>query len=120
MIKIKTQSTKIPIEFGELKFEADISDANMAQLRQKWQDFDKQLATLEKATLTEQEESDANDVLKAIFNDLLGADAFARLYEQTPSVTLLGGYLVQVIEGIDDIINEAMRVEKAQKYLRRA
>jgi len=122
-IKINLESTKIPVEIGDLKFEFDASDKNRKYLEKKAKEIGKKeerLTSLDFEKLTDEEsekaEMEANDLIKESFNYILGEGAFEKIYEQTPSIIFLTDYLVQLINGIENVMNEKTKNTKKEFF----
>lgn len=120
-IVIQTQKTEIPIELGELKFAFDVSDESVKQFRENTVKLREELESL---SVNEQDDEVlelAKDVLRRGFTIMLGEGSFEKIYELSPSVTIVMSYFVQISEGIAKELNNMgyseSQAEKAKKYI---
>jgi len=120
-IKIQTQQTGIPVELGDLKFSFDVSDESIAKFRDNAKKIQKELGEIEEINDDEAATVMAKEVLRKGFNLTLGAGAFERIYEQTPSIMIVMQYFIQVSEGIseelDKLTKGGAQKEKVDRYL---
>jgi len=122
-IKIQEKKTEIPVEIGDLTFEFELTDKSLVSFQKN------ALATkkgLESLQINENEEDEkvlekAKGILEKGFDLFLGEGAFEKIYEVTPSVAYLNNYLLQLIEGIEEEIqNLGINDERAQKYMHKS
>ena len=98
-IKINLESTVIPVEIGDLKFEIDVTDEKYERYIQAFNTFLDDVSALD--------ETAAEDLalLKAkqtqVYDVLLGAGAFESVYQLAPSVVITTGILTQVVEQLE-------------------
>jgi len=124
-IKIETKQTVIPVEIGELEFEFDLGDKNMKKVEKKAKEMEqafKKFENLEdEENFTDEEneknEAEAQELIRGSFDYLLGEGAFDKIYEQTPNISFLGDYFLQLVEGIDNEIKTRSRDAKKTQYL---
>lgn len=120
-IKIQTQETSIPVEFGNLNFAFDVSDASIEKFRTNALQVKEELEKISVENLPENELiSRAKDVLRKGYDMTLGEGAFEKIYEQTPSILVLMGCFTDLYDSLDPEINRIMGTstqQKAEKYL---
>lgn len=124
-IKIQTKDTDIPVEIGELKFTFDGSDESVVEFRKWASEKRKELAAIEdKARKEENEEkamAEMKELLKVIFDKMLGKNAFDQIYELSPSITIMANYFQQLSIGIGEELEsrapDSTIQKKAKKYL---
>lgn len=119
VIKIQTQETHIPIEFGALNFKFDTSDESIQSFYKAYDSLEKELSAAE---LTEGEELDGvKEILRKVYDTTLGEGAFKKIYKQTPSSLQLTGHLFNLMESIaekiDDLGLSESQQTKVDKYL---
>lgn len=119
IIKIQTQETHIPIEFGKLKFKFDTSDESIQSFYKEGEKTKKEMEALE---ITEGEEIETlKEVLRKGYDTFLGDGAFEKIYKQTPSIIQLTNLFIQLSESISEKIDEMGLTEsqqtKVDKYL---
>jgi len=99
-MKINIQSTVIPVEIGDLKFEIDVTDENYERLTQIFNTF-----LLEMENLNDAESEDL-DLLKerekVVYDALLGEGAFEKIYSLSPSIAVMTGILTQLVEYLEE------------------
>lgn len=113
-IKIQTQQTGIPVELGELKFTFDVSDESIKKFRENAKKIQKELAEIGEITDEKMAEAKAKDALRKGFDLTLGAGAFEKIYEQTPSTMIVLQYFIQVSEGINEELEKLTSVNSQQ------
>lgn len=112
VIKIQTQETAIPVEFGKLNFKFDTSDDSIQEFYKAHAKLEKEMKGVE---IVEGEELDGvKGILKEIYDTTLGAGAFEKIYKQTPSSLQLTGHLFNLMEGISEQI-EALGLSESQR-----
>jgi len=128
-VKISFIDTKIPVEIGKLKFEANTSDEVYNPFAERFKKFIDEMHDLEKALEKEGlDESEEFEKLKnrvaELYDELLGKGAFEKVYEQTPNLGLVASIFMQVVAGIEQDLQEKAGIkglpkqlqEKAKKY----
>ncbi|WP_413524027.1 hypothetical protein [Carnobacterium divergens] len=126
-IKIETQKAILPVQFGELELEFDLSDKAVATYRDKVPEMQAEMYRLEakiKAANDDEVEKMLGvikETLKMGYEFMLGKGCFEAIYEQTPSSIHLLNYFIQLSEGISKEIKDLGPKEKedelAEKYL---
>jgi len=118
-IKIDIKKTIIPVEIGELEFEFDLGDKNMKEVEKKAKEMEVKATKFENLTDEESEvaEAEAQSFIKESFDYLLGAEAFEKIYEQTPNISFLADYFLQLVEGIGNEVNNRTKHTKRHQYL---
>ena len=98
-IKINLESTVIPVEIGDLKFQIDVTDETYERYVQAFNSFLDDVSELDETT------SEDLTLLKAkqrnVYDVLLGEGAFESIYELAPSVVITTGILTQVVEQLE-------------------
>lgn len=119
VIKIQTESTAVPIEFGKLKFEFDTSDESIQSFYKNGEKAQKELEAMELEDGNEIESM--KKILRSGYDAFLGKGAFDKIYKQTPSVVKLAPLFVQLTEAISEKLEEMGMSEsqktKVEKYL---
>lgn len=123
-IKIEEKKPEIPVEIGPLKFAFVVTDESVLKFRKNGAKIQREL---EKVELVEDDDEKAleqtRDILRRGFDLFLGAGAFEKIYELTPSIPFLLEYFAQLSEGLHAEIealgaNEAVR-KRAEKYIKK-
>ena len=96
-IKINLETTIIPVEIGNFKFEIEMTDEKEKTFQIKLNDFLEQIQVLED---TVEDELKLREMMETVYDDLLGIGTFGKLYEFAPSIGILSGVLIQLIEEI--------------------
>ena len=94
-IKIDLQSTVIPIEIGEFKFEVDMTDEKEKAFKAKLDNFLKQAADLDEQKPEDEEK--LKELLNEIYDSLLGEGSFDKLYSSASNLGILSGVFVQLV-----------------------
>ncbi|KYG30423.1 hypothetical protein [Alkalihalobacillus trypoxylicola] len=120
-IKIQTEKTVIPIEIGKLNFEFDVSDESVQHFREKAMEVQSELNLLNTELDEEQTFTIAKSALQKGYDLMLGKGAFAKIYNQTPSLPFVMKFFEQIANGVEKELKkmgfEHTNKEKAQKYL---
>lgn len=120
IIKIQTQSTAVPIEFGELEFSFETSDESVQAFYKNVEQTKSELESMEIEKGNELES--LKKILRKGFESFLGEGAFDKIYEQTPSVINLAPLFMQLAEAITaqlkDMGMDESQKTKVEKYLR--
>jgi hypothetical protein len=119
-IKIQTEKTVIPVEFGNLSFEFDVSDESVKKFRDNALKIQTELNEINTDNEDESFEL-AKEALAKGYDLMLGKGAFNKIYKQTPSITYLTKYFEQLAEAINEELKELgfseTQQDKAKKYL---
>jgi len=94
-IKLNLNTTIIPVEIGEFKFEINMTDEKEKSFQAKLSDFLKQAEKLDEAK-TEDEEK-LRTMIAELYDELLGNGAFKKLYAHTPNAGILLGVFMQLV-----------------------
>jgi len=118
-IKIDIKKTIIPVEFGDLVFEFDLGDKNMKDVEKKAKEMEEKAKKYEDLSDEENEvaETEAQTFIKESFDYLLGDGAFEKIYEQTPNISFLADYFLQLVEGIGNEVSNRTKHTKRHQYL---
>lgn len=122
-IKIQEKQTEIPVEIGTLNFSFELTDESIIAFRKNALATQKGLESLQIDESEDEEKvlQKAKDVLKKGFDLFLGEGAFDKIYAMTPSVSRLGNYFLQLVDGVsEEIENLGINDERAQKYIRQS
>jgi len=110
-IKINVRSTLIPVEIGELKYEVDITDQKYRAFSERFKYVQKELLKL--VTAIEDQEKKGEEInedelfeklqqlVSTAYHELLGSQAFEQVYQQTPRLIEVTGYLVKLVAAIE-------------------
>ncbi len=119
IIKIQTEKPSIPIEFGKLKFEFDISDESVQKFYGGVERIQEELTALD--VVEGKEFESMKEALKKGYDFMLGDGAFDKIYEQTPSAIKLLEYFQLLSESIAEKLQGMGLTEsqktKVEKYL---
>lgn len=110
VIQIKTKQVGIPVTIGKLEFLVDTSDDGINNLADKYKEVVDLLEGAEEGDTVEQ----AKSILEEGFDLFLGAGAFEKIYEQTPSSLLCAEYLAALMEGVAEEMKK-QQVESSKK-----
>ena len=103
-IKINLESTKIPVEIGNLKFEIDVEDRKHDTFIRTFNSF--------LTDINQLDENNVDDSLKLkkmiteVYEELLGIGSFDKVYNKVPNISIVAGILMQVVEELSKIINQ--------------
>ena len=91
-LKLSLKKSIFPVEIGEFKFEVDLSD-------DKSKDFEAKMTTFLKEIndLSPENKDKFATLLKNVFDELLGVDAYEKLYGYTKRVDILAELLEELI-----------------------
>ena len=94
-IKINLESTKIPVEIGDLKFEIDVTDEKYESFINNFNIF------LEKMESLDEEKSEdlvlIKKMVKEVYDDLLGKDAYEQIYAKMPNTAFVSKVLATIV-----------------------
>ena len=99
-IKINLESTVIPVEIGDLKFQIDISDEQYDAFSKTFNVFLEEMRHL-----GAEEEEDLvliREKQEKVYNILLGEGAFGAIYERIPSIASTLGILNQIVVYLEE------------------
>jgi len=99
-IKISLESTKIPVEIGDLKFEIDVMD-------EKYEAFIKNFNVfLTKMEALDEEKSEDIVMLKAmvaeVYEELLGVGSYEQIYAKMPNIIFVASALVNIVKQLTE------------------
>lgn len=120
-IKIQTEKPHIPIEFGNLNFQFDLTDESIKTYRDNHIKLQKELENIKIDPDDDAAIEQVRDLLEKGYDLILGKGAFEKIYKDIPSVILLLEYFPKLMEGISDELSKRgfkpSAQEKARKYL---
>lgn len=93
-LKLNLKKSVFPVEIGEFKFEVDLSDHQSRQLEEKMTAFLKGIHELSEVSDNEQQFA---SLLANVFDELLGAGAYEKLYHHAQRLDLLAELLEELI-----------------------
>ena len=101
-IKINLQSTKIPVEIGDLKFEINMNDEGYEKFITKFRVFVDDMASLAEEKI----EDFANIRIQQekLLDEILGVGAFSAIYEKVSCTTTMTGIIAQIATEIENTI----------------
>ena len=95
-IKIDLESTKIPVEIGDLKFEINVADDKYEAFLQSFEKF------ISEAKDIDEENIEVNvrlkELLQKTYDELLGKGAFKKVYAKIPNISFVTGVLTNLFE----------------------
>jgi len=94
-IKLNLNTTVIPVEIGEFKFEINMTDEKEKAFQVKLNAFLKQAEQLNESSLEDEEKLHA--MIAEMYDELLGSGAFDKLYEHTPNAGILLGVFMELV-----------------------
>ena len=97
-LKLELKPTIIPIEIGAFKFEVDMTDTKRKALEEQLTLFTAETVKLDEKN--PEDEAKLQELLQIMYDELLGANTFNKLYAHTESLEILSNVLVHVIIGI--------------------
>ena len=117
-IKVNLETTVIPVEIGDLKFEIDVTDEKYEEYVQSFNAFLDDVSELDE---TESEDLKLlKEKQKHVYDVLLGEGAFESIYELAPSIMITTGILTQVVEQLEKEVMkrlEGKTVNTTTKFL---
>jgi len=106
-IKINLESTKIPVEIGDLKFEIDVTDEKYEAFINNFNIFLTKLDTLD------EENTEDIAVLKTlvseVYNELLGTDSYEQIYEKMPNIAFVASALVNIVTQLIEEMDQRIK-----------
>jgi len=103
-IKINLESTKIPVEIGDLKFEIDVTDEKYEAFIQNFNAF------LSKMESLDEEKSEDIALLKTmveeVYEELLGTGSYDQIYTKMPNIAFVASVLVNIVTQLTQVMNE--------------
>ena len=105
-IKINLESTKIPVEIGDLKFEIDVTDEKYEAFIKNFNAFLTQMESLDE----EKSEDIAHlkKLVEKIYDDLLGMGAYEKIYTMMPNISFVASTLVSIVTQLVEEMNKRM------------
>lgn len=103
-LKLELKSTIIPVEIANFKFEIDMTDTKRKAVEDKFILFTSEVAKLNEEESTG--EAKLKDLLKDMYEALLGTEAFDKLYQHTESLDILSNALIHLVIGIKQSLQE--------------
>ena len=103
-LKLELNSTIIPIEIGEFKFDMDMTDTKRRMMEEKFILFTEEVAGMMENN--PEDEAKAKEILEMMYDELLGVGTFSKLYAHTESLEILSNVLVHLIAGIKHSLQE--------------
>ncbi|MCL1924211.1 MAG: hypothetical protein FWF50_01345 [Defluviitaleaceae bacterium] len=117
-LKINLESTVIPIEIGDLKFEINVTDENYSVFNQV---FSKFLEDIESLSEAETEDLELiKEKQKLVYDALLGEGAFEKIYAISPSVIVTTGVLTKVIEHLEAEVSNRLDAKKGKNQVKKS
>lgn len=105
-IKINLESTKIPVEIGDLKFEIDVDDKLYDNFVRKFNSF---LNEIEKMKSDENQTLDfVKNSLKNLYDNLLGLGTYEKIYSQMPNTAFMTKTLFALINDLDKVLKASI------------
>ena len=103
-IKISLESTKIPVEIGDLKFEIDVTDEKYEAFIQNFNAF------LSKMESLDEEKSEDIALLKTmvskVYEELLGTGSYEQIYAKMPNIAFVASTLVNIVTQLMQVMDE--------------
>ena len=103
-IKINLESTKIPVEIGDLKFEIDVTDEKYEAFIQNFNAF------LSKMESLDEEKSEDIALLKTmvseVYEELLGTGSYEQIYAKMPNIAFVASVLIKVVTQLMQVMDE--------------
>jgi len=105
-IKVNLESTKIPVEIGDLKFEIDVTDDNYEVFIDNFNIFLEKVESLD--------EGNSEDVVQLkifvekIYDDLLGMGAYQQIYAKMPNISFVASTLVKIVMQLVEEMDKRM------------
>ena len=106
-IKISLQSTKIPVEIGELKFEIDINDEKYEQFVQEFNRFLSEIESLDEDKIEDLEQ--LKSMVKDIYERLLGEGSYTAVYNEMPNIAMVSSVFVHIVEQLKQEMDDRMK-----------
>ena len=94
-LKLNLKKSTFPVEIGEFKFEVDLSDHKAKKLEKSMTAFLKEVKGLSE---NPDDQDRFEELLKGLFDELLGKGAYKKLYNHTKRVDLLADLLGELIQ----------------------
>jgi len=116
-IKISLESTVIPVQIGDLKFEIDVSDEKYEEIVSNFNGF------LEKISELDEEKAEdvvqLKDIVKEIYDQLLGEGAYEKIYAKMSNVSFVVGVLVNLVTQLTGEMEKRMILNVKTKAVTR-
>lgn len=120
MVKIKKQTTSIPVDFGEFELRFDKSDENMKRAANLKDEFEQVFKTFGK---DEEKTFEGLEIIKnqlhTAFDGLFGEGSFDKVYRFADGSTLHTLiYFLQTLDGLSKEFNLEDETKAINKYLK--
>ena len=103
-IKISLESTVIPVEIGDLKFEIDVSDEKYESIVERFNAF---LVKME--ALDEDNPEDVGKlkvIVKEMYDELLGEKSYEQIHAKMPNISFVAGLLADLVTQLTEEVNK--------------
>ena len=95
-IKINLESTVIPVEIGDMKFEIDVTDEKYEAFIKNFNVFLSKMEVLDENK--SEDVAQLKVMVKEIYDELLGAEAYEQIYAKMSNIAFVSGVLVSVVK----------------------
>ena len=112
-IKISLNSTKIPVEIGDLKFEVEMNDEGYERFINIFNVFVKEMAALGAEEV--EDFPSIRDRQKKLLDSLLGEGAFDQLYTKISCTMTLTRVIGQIAASIEAEMIKRLEIEQTKK-----
>ena len=117
-IKVNLESTIIPVEIGDLKFEIDVADEKYETLVNNFNDF------LEKVEALDEENpediSQLKAIVKDIYDEMLGENAYEQIYTKMPNISFVTGVLVNIVTQLAEEVDKRVTPTPSLKAVKKS
>ena len=94
-IKINLQSTVIPVQLGDLKFEVDVADEKYDEIVKNFNGFLEKISELDEAKA--EDVIQLKEIVKETYDQLLGEGTYEQIYDKMPNISFVAGVLVNLV-----------------------
>lgn len=94
-IKISLESTIIPVEIGDLKFEIDVTDEKYEAFTNNFNVFLKEIVTLDEESSEDIEKLKV--LVQKLYDELLGDGSYEQIYTKMPNISFVAGTLANIV-----------------------
>ena len=116
-LKLQLNSTIIPIEIGEFKFEVDMTGDKQKALKKEMEELASTVKQLDVDSDEDQEKLE--EMLKEQFDKILGSGAYDKLHGYTPNATILAGVYENMLIGISKEMQKKINSPSASKVMQK-
>jgi len=114
-IKVSLESTVVPVELGDLKFEIDVADEKYEKIVKDFNGFLEKIGELDEGKA--EDVAQLKVIVEDIYDQLLGEGAYEQIYAKMPNIAFVAGVLVNVVAQLAKEIENRMMPTAKKKFV---